>query len=481
MIGTLLGYLNGAAAIAFVLGLCLMFHETGHFLVAKAFKMKVEEFAFGFGPSLLRFRRGETLYRFNIFFFIGAYVKIAGMEPGAEYVERGFHTKPRWQSALVIIAGSVANIILAIIIFTAVTLWTGMPDPNDLGIYVSKTAAGSPAAQAGVQAADQIVAVDGQRFSLDVAEVTPQSPAAKAGLRKGLVLDKVGEQEVYTAGELLAELRAARGPTVRVEAIDYEAKDLGGQLQTLTLPALRTPSPSPAARETGAAQTTTASAPETVLRKQLGLRFEPLHQGALVGYINQRPAQTVTLTVSRGGQLVPIPMTTLSVFGRKEGRTAKGMLFSRIVKIGRIGVVLRGATRPAGLEESLKVGAIRTYGAAATVILSIQAMVNKQIEPELSGPVAIMAITAERARIGWDAVLNWCGIISSILAVMNLFPFPPFDGFKAVLLGLEGIMRRRIPAKLETVVSLAGFAVVILLGVVLIFKDSANQILYHTQ
>lgn len=474
MIGTLLGYLNSAAAIAVVLGLCLMFHETGHFLVAKAFRMKVEEFAFGFGPSLLRFRRGETLYRFNIFFFIGAYVKIAGMEPGAEYVDRGFHSKPRWQGALVIIAGSVANIILATIIFTTVTLWTGMPDPNDLGIYVSKTATGSPAAQAGVQAADQIVAVDGQRFSLDIAEVAPQSPAAKAGLRKGLVLDKVGEQDVYTTGELLAALRAAKAPTVRVEAIDYEAKDLGGQLRTLTLPAL----PPAAAAKSGAKA---EPAPETLLSKQLGLRFEPLHQGALVGYINLRPAQAVTLTVARGGQLVQVPMTTLSVYGRKEGRTDKGMLYSRIVKIGRIGVVLRSATRPAGFGESLRVGAIRTYGAAATVIISIQAMINKQIEPELSGPVAIMAISAERARIGWDAVLNWCGIISSILAVMNLFPFPPFDGFKAVLLGLEGIMRRRIPAKLETVVSLAGFAVVILLGVVLIFKDSVNQIMYHTQ
>lgn len=474
MIATLLGYLNSAAAIAFVLGLCLMFHETGHFLVAKACGMKVEEFAFGFGPSLLRFRRGETLYRFNIFFFIGAYVKIAGMEPGAENVERGFHSKPRWQAFLVIVAGSIANIVLAIIIFTTVTLWTGMPDPNDLGIYVSKTAAGSPAAQAGVQPADRIVAVDGQRFALDIAEVAPQSPAAKAGLRKGLVLDKVGTQDVYTTGELLAELRAARGPTVQVEAIDYQARDLGGQLIKLTLPSVR---PLPAAP----GKAVTEPAAEAVLKQALGLRFEPLHQGALVGYINQRPAQKVTLTVSRSGQLVELPMTTVSVYGRREGRTDKNMLYSRIVKIGRIGVVLRSATRPAGAVESLKVGVIRTYGAAATVILSIQAMVNKQIEPELSGPVAIMAISAERARIGWDAVLNWCGIISSILAVMNLFPFPPFDGFKAVLLGLEGIMRRRIPAKLETVVSLAGFAVVILLGVVLIFKDSVNQIMYHTQ
>jgi regulator of sigma E protease len=91
-----------------------------------------------------------------------------------------------------------------------------------------------------------------------------------------------------------------------------------------------------------------------------------------------------------------------------------------------------------------------------------------------------MAISAERARVGWDAVLTWCGVISSILAIMNLFPFPPFDGFKAVLIGLEAIMRRRVPARLEFVVSLAGFFIVVLLGVVLIFKDTANLVMHGT-
>ena len=86
----------------------------------------------------------------------------------------------------------------------------------------------------------------------------------------------------------------------------------------------------------------------------------------------------------------------------------------------------------------------------------------------------------ERSRIGWDAVLNWGGIISSILAVMNLVPIPPFDGFKAVLIGIEAIIRQRVSPKLEWVMSIMGVMFVLFLFVVLTFKDLSNLIRFGT-
>jgi membrane-associated protease RseP (regulator of RpoE activity) len=389
MVSALLSSLNSAAAIAIVFGLCLMFHETGHFVVAKAFGMKVEEFAMGFGPSIFRFRRGETIYRFNVFFFIGAYVKIAGMEPGAENVERGFHSKPRWQGALVILAGSMFNIVLAIIIFTAVTMWTGLPDPKDTSIYVGKVSATAPAAKAGLEPGDKIVAVDGQRYSLSVESVKPDSVAAKAGITGSLELSKVGDQEVYTPRELAQALSKAKPPKVALEALNYDARDIGDQYKTIMLPV------TPALKSLLA----TATAPEPALAAGLGLKFEPLHQGALVGYINLRPAKTVTLTVSRQGQLLDLPVQTITVNGRKAWRDKTGMIRSSIVPIGRIGIVMRGATRPAGFVESIKIGALSTYGAAATVVLSIKAMVQKQVAAELPGRWQLW-LSAPSAR-GW--------------------------------------------------------------------------------
>lgn len=466
MISTLLSYLNGAAAVIVVLGLCLLCHEAGHFFVAKLFNMKVEEFAFGFGRALWQRRRGETTYRLNLVPF-GGYVKIAGMEPGSENVDRGFHSYERWKGALVIVAGSLANILLAIVLFTVVTLWTGVPDPTDEGIYIGKVSSGTPAAKAGLQRRDEILAVDGQRHALDLAEVRPGSVAATTGMTKDQAISKVGELEVYTPRDLLAALKASAGSRVRLQLIDYNARDIASQFinRDLTVPPnLAQP----------------RGEPVTALEQALGVKFARLHQGALVGYISARPAEQVTLTVQRDSQTLDVPVTTAVTSARYATQDAKGKLITRFRDMGRIGVVLRGASKPVAVPQALKAGVVRTYGAIATVIISIRMMVKQEVGAELAGPVAIMAISVERSRVGWDAVLNWTGIISSILAIMNLFPFPPFDGFKVALLGLEGAMRRRVDARLELIVSFVGVILVLMLIVALTFKDITNMVLHGT-
>ena len=79
------------------------------------------------------------------------------------------------------------------------------------------------------------------------------------------------------------------------------------------------------------------------------------------------------------------------------------------------------------------------YGAVDMVIQSLWLLATRQVRGGAGGPIAIMAATAEHARVGWDAVLSWTGLISANLAVMNLIPFPPFDGFRLCLLGVEGM------------------------------------------
>src|SRR3954447_9689 len=106
----------GQIAFFVVILLIILIHEAAHFGVAKAFKIKVEEFFVGFGPRLWSFRRGETEYGVKAF-PLGGYVRIAGMTPyeeiSPEDYPNTYGAKPPWQRALVIFAGPATHFVIA--------------------------------------------------------------------------------------------------------------------------------------------------------------------------------------------------------------------------------------------------------------------------------------------------------------------------------------------------------------------------------
>lgn len=157
-----------------VFGLIVLIHEGGHFLTAKLTGMKVEEFAVGFGPKLWSRRRGETLYSLRLF-PLGGFNKIMGMAPGESTDPRAFTERPVWQRLLVISAGSLMNILSAFLIFAGLFLAVGVQSfPNTP--VIGSVMAGSPAATAGMQAGDRILAIDGNPVDhwVDMAELLGQ-------------------------------------------------------------------------------------------------------------------------------------------------------------------------------------------------------------------------------------------------------------------------------------------------------------------
>ena len=140
-------------------------HEAGHFFVARAFGIKVEEFGFGIPPriwSLWRDAKG-TLYSLNLLPF-GGFVKIFG-EEGEDTAKQGsFGSKPAWQRFLVLFSGVFANILLAYFVFSFLAFW-GLPEGlsdeealkhNDSFILITNISQGSPAAIAGFEIGDKI-------------------------------------------------------------------------------------------------------------------------------------------------------------------------------------------------------------------------------------------------------------------------------------------------------------------------------------
>jgi membrane-associated protease RseP (regulator of RpoE activity) len=158
--------------IAFIVTLLVMvvFHEFGHFITARKFGIKVEEFFVGFGPRVFSRWRGETEFGLKAI-LLGGYVKIAGMNPFQEITEeerpRTFGAKPPWQRAIVLVAGSFTHLILATVVFAFLFGVVGIRDsskPLTIVDVVSPELANKPgpADVAGLKPGDKIIAVGGE-------------------------------------------------------------------------------------------------------------------------------------------------------------------------------------------------------------------------------------------------------------------------------------------------------------------------------
>lgn len=148
-------------AAIFVFGLIVFVHELGHFLMAKACDMQVDEFAIGFGPRLWSHTYGETEYSLRAI-PLGGFTAIAGMEPDSnEAGERGYCRKPIWKRMLAIVGGPLMNFLLPIVIFFALFLSVGVRTASDrpeLGDLLPD----KPAAAAGLQKGDTIQRMNGK-------------------------------------------------------------------------------------------------------------------------------------------------------------------------------------------------------------------------------------------------------------------------------------------------------------------------------
>ncbi|MDR2088368.1 MAG: RIP metalloprotease RseP [Clostridiales Family XIII bacterium] len=140
-----------------ILIFCLLIfaHEFGHLIAAKSVGVRVNEFALGMGPKLFGFKKGDTAYTLRAF-PIGGFCAMEGEDEGSDD-PRSFGKKPLPAKALVLLAGSLMNVLLAVLILAAVIFWNGSPST-----VVSQVGAGSPAEAAGVAPGDRIVSVDGR-------------------------------------------------------------------------------------------------------------------------------------------------------------------------------------------------------------------------------------------------------------------------------------------------------------------------------
>ena len=408
------------------LSLLVAIHEFGHFIMARVFKIRVEKFYIFFDPwfSLFKWKRGDTEYGVG-WLPLGGYVKIAGMIDESMDLEQmqapvqpyEFRAKPAWQRFIVMIAGVVMNILMAMMIYTGIRYVYGesyMANEDVKWGYVFNESA----ERMGFRDGDKFVSVDGVAID-DINEVRSKLLLTKED--RHVVVDRDGEQVAFTIPfEQLLEMRRNR---------EYE------DLYLLRMPFFIDSLASPSAIESGL---------------KVGDQVVALNGEKAIGaqeiteLLQQHKSDTVALTVMRGGVA-----NELNVPINAEGKI--GVMFK--------GDVFQPRTRTFTFFEAIPAGVGLAFDTVAEYWQQLKLIFQPKTKmyEELGGFIAIGNIFPSE----WDWLRFWTmtAFLSVILAVMNILPIPGLDGGHALFTLWEMITGRKPSDKFLEVMQYVGFAI----------------------
>jgi len=198
-----------------VIGILVFVHELGHFLFAKRLGIGVVTFSLGFGPKIIGKKVGETQYQISAF-PLGGFVKLIGENPEEKIKEedlrRSFMAQPIWKRTCVLMAGSLFNLFLAVVIFSLINMVVGIPPTSSppLPSRIGGISPGLPAEKAGLKKGDVVLAVDGKEVSTweDLAKIIHNSEGKELLIkvkRNGEILDFKIKPQVYEEKTLSGE------------------------------------------------------------------------------------------------------------------------------------------------------------------------------------------------------------------------------------------------------------------------------------
>jgi regulator of sigma E protease len=419
-------------AFVFVLGVLIFVHELGHFLMARWIGVRVTTFSLGFGPKLVGFRRGDTEYRVSAV-PLGGYVKMAGETPDDPRTGQPdeFLSKTKWQRFQVFIMGPAMNILLAIVLMWVV-LMKGDREFSFLhkAPRIGAIAAGSPAERGGVRPGDVITSVAGRR--VDTWEQLSMAIGTKA--RREVKIEVVRDGQTVPL---------AVTPDAQTK---YEIGDIG------VFPDVH---PSIVEVRAGeAAERGGLRAGDVVLAfNGRTITFS----AQLTEAIAKHPSQVVVFDVQRGSERKAVSVTT-TLLGKK-GRVGIS-LFDDVILVQR------------GPWEAAKLSVQRNYESSGDIFRALVGLLTRETSPkQLTGPLGIAQLSGDAAALGWIALFSLMAMISLNLGIVNLLPIPVLDGGHIFIMALEGLARRDFSTKVKESLLFAGFAVLMVLMVTVIYND----------
>ncbi len=438
--------------VAFIvaLGLLIAIHEYGHYRMAVACGVKVLRFSIGFGHTLLRWQPKGSPTEFVLCAFpLGGYVRMLDEREGpVAPAERhlAFNTQPLRSRALIVAAGPLANLLLAVLLY-AVVNWSGVQLASPV---LGSPVAGSVAERAGLAGGERVVqaAFDGEELSA-VASYEDVRWLLTRGALEGqdvrLVLDDGHERVLPLAG---------------MQARDADARlfERIGIVSPMSRPLIGEVAPGSPAERSGLREgDLVLSVDGRLVRDARQLRQtirESLRDGA---------ALTTRWQVERGGSVQALAVTPEVV---TQGGT----------QIGRIGAYVGAApelvTVRYGALDGVWQGLVRTWEVSVLTLRTLGRMVIGEASlKNLSGPLTIADYAGRSASLGLTQYLVFLALISVSLGVLNLLPLPVLDGGHLMYYLWEGLTGRPVSEVWLDRLQRAGVGVLGLMMVIALYND----------
>lgn len=427
-----------------VLSILVFFHELGHFLSAKFFGMRVEQFSIGFPPRVWGFKKGETEYTIGAT-PLGGFVKISGMideSMDTDHLDEEpepweFRSKPVWQRIVVITAGVIFNMILAAVIFAGIGMSTGeinFPVKSFNGFYVADS---SYAAKVGFKTGDELVAVNGQKLNYFEEYFSPTRLTAK---ELNYTVRRDGK---------LVQINIPSGYLDKI-------KDKGVFLRN-NFPANIYPSQISRVKEGSPADSAGLKAGDKII----AVDGEPVNYW--LGLVNkiQNTDHALFLTIKRNGSIIKI-----KVAPNDEGKLG---VYSpdpkKVFEVEHVSI---------GFFAAIPYGINKTKETFISIIQSFKKLFSGAISvrENLGGPIAIANVAEQATQSkGWLGFWHITATLSIILAIMNILPIPALDGGHLMFLIYEGVTRRKPSAKVRMALQQIGFVILIGIMVLVTFND----------
>lgn len=446
---TTLIYIGSFVAL---LGVLITIHEYGHFIFARIFKVHVQRFSIGMGPVIYK-RLDKYGTEFAISAFpLGGYVsmitnKLLEVEPEVkeqlteEQIQNTFDSKPKWQRALIMFAGPLANFLLSIFIFSLIFLNT--PDPQTKAVI--KTIDSSiimSSKDEFILPGDEIYAInsltisDPKDINLELLSYAGYTGAINLSLKRPEIDDLVNVAVVVK--DFLPTSESQSNPLQYMGlSTEYKMKPIIGNLV-----------------KSGPADA--AGLKNNDVISKIGNK-KINYASDIRAAVSSIPNQNVLIDIYRDGDFIQLPIS----IGSSIDENGK--------EIGILGISF-GTNRT--FFQSMSKGVYETYNLSVKTFQFIGKMVTGNMGTEnLSGPIGIAQMAGNTAQAGFLPFMYLMALLSISLGVLNLLPIPVLDGGQLTLLGIEAIRGKPLPEKVENYIYTGGILMVGALMIFAIFND----------